>query len=325
MAACLLWPLSIVFRVLVFWRRVLYRIGILKSVRMPVTLVVVGNVFIGGTGKTPFTIWLVNALRQAGYTPGVVSRGHGARHDEPQAVTQESLPHQVGDEPVLIAQRARCPLVVGRDRVAAAQTLLASYPQVDVIVSDDGLQHYALQRDVEIVMFDARGAGNGWLLPAGPLREPISRRRDFTVENTSSVTRVDGAVPMRLQGNTAERLDSSAPPMALDDLKASTQRIVAAAGIGHPERFFAMLRELGLRFDALPLPDHFAFDETSFAGIQADLILMTEKDAVKCRHIAALRDDARLWVVPVTAQIDAALADKIAEKVAEKLRGRTIA
>jgi len=253
----------------------------------------------------------------------VVSRGHGSYGEGTALVTVDSLPQQVGDEPVLIVQRARCPLVVGRKRVAAAQALLAAHPQVDVIVSDDGLQHYALQRDIEIVLSDARGAGNGWLLPAGPLREPVSRRRDFTVINLTPGTAapLDGAIPMHLQSTIAERLSDPAQTAALAELAQRKSGIVAAAGIGHPERFFAMLRAAGLRFDSMPLPDHFAFDAGSFAGVEADLILMTEKDAVKCRHIAALRNDVRLWAVPVAAHIDVMLA----EKIAEKLRGRTTA
>jgi len=322
-AACLLWPLSLIFLLLTTVRRGLYRLGALSSTRIPVPVIVVGNVFVGGTGKTPLTIWLVEALRAAGYTPGVVSRGHGSHGEGTAPVTADSLPQQVGDEPVLIVQRAHCPLVVGRKRVAAAKTLLAAYPQVDVIVSDDGLQHYALQRDIEIVLSDGRGAGNGWLLPAGPLREPVSRRRDFTVINLAPGTAapLDGAISMQLQGASAERLSDPTQTVALAELAQRKSGIVAAAGIGHPERFFATLRAAGLQFDPMPLPDHFAFDAGSFAGIEADLILMTEKDAVKCRHIAALRNDVRLWVVPVAAHIDAMLA----EKIAEKLRGRTTA
>lgn len=319
-AACLLWPLSLLFGLVAGLRRFLYRIGALKSVRLAVPVVVVGNIFLGGTGKTPLTIWLVEALRQRGYTPGVISRGHGAQLAVPREVRPDSHPHEVGDEPVLIAQRAACPLVVGRDRAAAATTLLALHPQVDVIVSDDGLQHYSLQRDIEIVLFDGRGAGNGWLLPAGPLREPESRRRDFTVINSvAGDLSCSDAFRMRLQGEMAERLSDAGQRKSLADL--SGFQVAAAAGIGNPEKFFGMLRDAGLRFQAMPLPDHFAFDEATFAATPADVILVTEKDAVKCRHIAALRNDARLWVVPVTARIDGMLA----EKIAEKLRGRTIA
>jgi tetraacyldisaccharide 4'-kinase len=314
----LLWPFSLLFRLLVALRLVCYRLGMLKAGRVPIPVIVVGNVFVGGTGKTPFTIWLVEALLHAGYTPGVVSRGHGVQSNGPVAVTPGSAPQQVGDEPVLIAQRTRCPLMVGRDRVVAARALLALHPQVNVIVSDDGLQHYALQRDIEIVLSDARGNGNGWLLPAGPLREPSSRRRDFTVINSPSRSPdwPAAAAQMRLIGAVAERLQDRSQTMPLVALTELPGRsIAAAAGIGHPARFFGMLRDAGLVFAEIPLPDHFDYTGFSFADVAVDVILITEKDAVKCRHIAALRDDLRLWVVPVTAHLDRVLAEQIVEKL----------
>jgi tetraacyldisaccharide 4'-kinase len=319
--AATLWPLSLLFRMLVAVRRVLYRNGVLKSARLPVPVIVVGNIFIGGTGKTPLVIWLVDAMRSAGFVPGVISRGYGASHDAPCAVTPDASPHSVGDEPALIARRTQCPLVVGRDRVAAARALLASHPEVDLIISDDGLQHYALRRDVEIVLCDERGNGNGWLLPAGPLREPISRPRDFTVVNAS---RLPEGIPssslfMRLHGETAERLCDRAQSMPLREMRAP--RMLAAAGIGNPGRFFTMLRDAGLVANELPLPDHYDFADNPFAQIQADVILITEKDAVKCMRIDKLKNDPRLWVVPVTARIDGALA----EQIVEKCRGRPTA
>lgn len=312
--ACCLWPLSLLFGALSAVRRQLYASGLLKSQRLPVPVIVVGNIFVGGTGKTPFTIWLVQALRQRGIVPGVISRGYGAQNDIPRHVAADSSPGEAGDEPVLIAARAHCPVMVGRDRVATARALLAAYPEVNLIVSDDGLQHYALQRDVEIVLCDTRGNGNGWLLPAGPLREPASRRRDFTVVNGAprpeDVPR--DAVTMQLAGNVAERLVDRTQRMALNEVRSS--RILAAAGIGNPSRFFATLRQAGLQFDEMPLPDHYDFSVNPFAGSNADIILITEKDAVKCAHHEALKNDARIWVVPVTAHIDSALAENIVEK-----------
>jgi tetraacyldisaccharide 4'-kinase len=313
-----LWPVSLVFGAIATLRARLFRAGVLKSERLPVPVVVVGNIFIGGTGKTPLTIWLADTLRAAGFNPGIISRGHGAAGIAPRAVTPDSLAFDVGDEPLLIARRTGCPTMVGRDRPAAGRALLAAYPQVDVLISDDGLQHYALQRDVEIVLFDGRGAGNGFLLPAGPLREPVSRRRDFTVVNAPLLTpqlaaSVKGQ-PFRMQlaGTAAERLTSRANRMPLAELKG--KRIIAAAGIGNPGRFFAMLRAQGLEFAELALPDHHDFQDAPFARLDADLILITEKDAVKCGQIEHLRNDPRLWVVPVTAQLDGALAEQIVEK-----------
>ncbi|MBC7499664.1 MAG: tetraacyldisaccharide 4'-kinase [Herminiimonas sp.] len=315
--ACALWPLSMLFGGLSWVRRLMYRHGLLASVRLPVPVIIVGNIFIGGTGKTPLTIWLVQSLREAGRVPGVISRGHGGSQAAPRSVHLDSLPGDVGDEPLLIAQRARCPVVVGHGRVDAARLLLAANPEVDVIVSDDGLQHYALQRDIEIILFDARRVGNGWLLPAGPLREPASRRRDFTVVNIDPMTEgvPRGALTMRLGGTHAEALANRSKSMPLEMFAVSAPRIVAAAGIGNPARFFAMLRTFGLMFAEVPLPDHYDFGINPFAALDAEVILITEKDAVKCSRIDMIRHDPRLWVVPVTAQIDAALATNIVEKL----------
>jgi tetraacyldisaccharide 4'-kinase len=316
--ACALWPLSLLFRALSSLRAALFRAGLAQSHKLPVPVLVVGNIFIGGTGKTPLTIWLAGVLRDAGFTPGIISRGHGGASSAPREVTAGSLAADAGDEPLLIARRTGCPVMVGRDRPAAGRALLAAHPQVDVIISDDGLQHYALQRDIEIVLFDARGAGNGWLLPAGPLREPVSRRRDFTVVNTPLLTpelaKSVGGAPfqMQLAGTLAERMSARAERTPLAAL--AGRRIVAAAGIGNPGRFFAMLRGQGLAFDELALPDHHDFLDQPFARVDADIILITEKDAVKCGQIENLKNDPRLWVVPVTAQLDGALAEQIVEK-----------
>ncbi|MEO7495187.1 MAG: tetraacyldisaccharide 4'-kinase [Massilia sp.] len=319
--ACALWPVSLLFGALAALRRALFRTGLMASQRLPVPVVVVGNIFIGGTGKTPFTIWLVQTLRAAGFHPGVISRGHGGE-GAVQPVGADANPQQVGDEPLLIALRAQCPVMVGRERAAAGCALLAAHPEVDLIISDDCLQHYALQRDVEIILFDTRGAGNGWLLPAGPLREPVSRRRDFTIVNGAELPGGIGGTPYRMQlaGQVAERLLRRDEQIALSALAAQpATRIVAAAGIGNPGRFFAMLRAAGLRFDELALPDHHDFLDQPFARLDADVILITEKDAVKCAQIEQLKNDPRLWVVPVSAQLDAALA----EHIVEKCRGRS--
>jgi tetraacyldisaccharide 4'-kinase len=323
--AVALWPLSLLFRLLTALRVALYRAGVLKAGRLPVPVVVVGNIFIGGTGKTPLTIWLAQQLRAAGMTPGVISRGHGGAEDAPREVLPTSRAQDVGDEPVLIAARAGCPVVVGRKRVEAGRRLLDLHPDVDVVITDDGLQHYALARDVEIILFDGRGAGNGWTLPAGPLREPPSRRRDFTVVNAPEITpQLAAAVggrpwQMRLAGDHAERLMDAGERVPLSELRG--KRVLAAAGIGNPGRFFALLRAAGLDVAELPLPDHHDFLDDPFAAVDADVILVTEKDAVKCRQLETINNDPRVWVVPVGAQIDAALAAQIVEKC----RGRPTA
>lgn len=360
--ARLLWPLSLLFAGLSRLRGALYRSGRLPVTRLPVPVIVVGNIYVGGTGKTPLVIWLVQKLRAAGYRPGVISRGYGAHALVPQLVDAAASAAAVGDEPLLLAERCGCPVMIGRRRPAAAQALLAAFPQIDVIVADDGLQHTALARDIEIVLFDERGVGNGWLLPAGPLREPASRRRDFTVLNVtpvianaaaassaetdtpaaqpasaaapSSLPGVTAGMPvfrMHLVGVLAERLTNRTQRMPLTPVlhlpaadpaaQYQASRVVAAAGIGNPTRFFSMLRATGLVFDEMPLPDHYSFAENPFAAELADIILITEKDAVKCSRHPTLKNDPRLWVVPVTAHID----DALAEHVLEKLRGYPIA
>lgn len=320
-------PVSWLFGLLGALRRRLYAAGWLASTRLPVPVIVVGNIFVGGTGKTPLTIWLVQALRAAGFTPGVISRGYGASEAAPRLIGPDSLPQDGGDEPLLIATRAACPVMVGRNRVAAGQALLAACPEVDIIVSDDGLQHYALQRDIEIVLYDTRGNGNGWLLPAGPLREPAGRPRDITVVNASQPVAgmPASAMRMQLEGMVAERLADPRQSLPLATLgtprggNASAPQLLAAAGIGNPARFFATLRGAGLHFDEMPLPDHYDFIANPFDAVNADIILITEKDAVKCRQLDALKNDPRLWVVPVTARIEGALLDQLLEK----LRGRS--
>ncbi len=317
--AWLLLPVSWLYRALVALRRALYGFGLRKQTTLPVPVIVVGNIFVGGTGKTPLVIWLVEQLRARGYRPGVISRGYGAAVDEVTEVNDRSLPSKVGDEPLLIALKTRVPVMVGRRRVLAAQRLLQQYPQTNVIVSDDGLQHYALGRHVEIQLSDTRGHGNGWLLPAGPLREPVSRRSDFYVGN-GLLPSADGYL-MKLIGDHAQRVADRSQRMPLSSLPAGA-RVVAAAGIGNPRRFFDMLSTLEVPLaQTMALPDHFDFSYDPFAEIDADFILITDKDAVKCARIETLAVDQRLWAVPVEASIDGSLADDIVEK----LRGHTTA
>jgi tetraacyldisaccharide 4'-kinase len=223
---------------------------------------------------------------------------------------------QTGDEPLLIARKCEVPVFVGRDRVAAARGLLAVYPGVDVIIADDGLQHYALGRKMEIQLSDTRGHGNGWLLPAGPLREPASRRSDFYVINGGVSAATAHIYNMQITGTQAVQMVDRQQGLALSSLQ--NKRVAAVAGIGHPERFFEMLRSQGVVLEsALGLPDHFDFSTNPFAGVKADIILITEKDAVKCSRIAGIAQDARLWIVPVEAKI----AEPLAQDILEKLRG----
>ncbi len=313
--AWLLLPLSLVFGAVTALRRWLYSAGLFTSSQLPVPVIVVGNIYVGGTGKTPLVIWLATQLRDQGFVPGVISRGHGSDAAQWQEVLDDTPAAVAGDEPLLIRQQTGLPVFVGRRRVAAAEALLAAHPEVNVLIADDGLQHYALGRDIEILLCDERGNGNGWLLPAGPLREPASRRVDFRVVHGGTVPAAATTFAMRLLGTQAYPLRDRAGAVPLTDLP-SNARIAAAAGIGNPERFFLMLKQLGVSLSrTLPLPDHFAFSANPFANLDADLILITEKDAVKCFHTEAIASDPRVWVVPVQAAIDGPLSKHLVEKL----------
>lgn len=284
-------------------RRNAYRRGWLRRLRVGAPVIVVGNITAGGTGKTPLVIALVTRLRAEGWTPGIASRGHG-REDEalPRWVDADSDPSQVGDEPLLIARATDAKVRVDRDRVAAAEALVAA--GCDVVVCDDGLQHYRLARDIEIEVQDARRRyGNGRLLPAGPLREPVERAADcdFRVLNLGVASEADaqrdsalGEWPMRLQIGAAQSLHGGrAQPLSAF----AGQRVHAVAGIGDPERFFSMLREAGIAVVPHAFPDHHAYVAADFAFGSRLPVLMTVKDAVKCAGLT----DAQAFMVPVDA------------------------
>ena len=309
LVAVLLLPLAGLFIGLAALRRAAYRIGVFKATRLPVPVVVIGNITVGGTGKTPLTMWLVQHLRAAGFTPGVVSRGYGGRATTwPQWVTADSDPTQVGDEPVLITQRTDCPVAVAPQRVAAARMLLERTP-CDVLICDDGLQHYALARDVEIAVVDvARNFGNGWRLPAGPLRESVARLRtvDFVVMHG-----VASAAEFSLQLELASVYNLRDTASVRDIASFATGVVHAVAGIGHPARFFQQLRAAGVQLIEHPFPDHHAYTAGDI-NFGDDLpVLMTEKDAVKCRAFAA----AHCWAVTAHARVDERLATLVIEKL----------
>lgn len=301
----LLLPLSWIFCAAVALRRFAYSHGWLKTHRVPVPVIVVGNITVGGTGKTPLVIWLVEYLQRHGCRPGVISRGYGGKAQAwPHDVTPDSDPYEVGDEPVLIARRTRCPVVVGPKRVMAAQTLLAHY-DCDVILSDDGLQHYALERDIEIAVIDGeRRHGNRQCLPAGPLREPPQRLRevDIVVANGSGRP---GEYVMNLTGDQCRNLLDERLQLPLSGFR--DKSVHAVAGIGYPERFFNFLRKHELSITAHRFPDHHRYRAEELDFNDASPVLMTEKDAVKCRFIAA----AHHWYIPVDAKIAEALGQRV--------------
>jgi len=303
----LLYPLSLIFRMIVALRRALYACGLRQPSRLRVPVIVAGNITAGGTGKTPLVLWLVSFLQQQGYSPGIVSRGHGGCRPEPHVISSDADPALHGDEPVLLARRSGCPVWTGRNRAAAARSLLAASPECNVIVSDDGLQHHALGRNLEIAVIDgSRGLGNGWMLPAGPLREPATRlnRVDAVIINGNLNAPLSCHVPvfrMDLQGqefvNVLNPLHCAGP----DQFQARPLR--AVAGIGNPQRFFAHLQRLGLSFTAHAFADHHPYQPQDLDFAAADTVLMTEKDAVKCAEFAR----ETWWALRVDAVIDPAL------------------
>jgi len=299
-------PLSWLFVLLSALRRSAYRIGLFKSFRLPVPVIVVGNISIGGSGKTPMVVWLADVLQKNGYMPAIISRGYGGSAHFISPAFADSDPGIVGDEPVLIAKRGSWPVWVGRDRVQAGLDLLHAHPECNVIISDDGLQHYRLRRDIEIAIVDGNyGFGNGWRLPAGPLRE--SRKRLASVD--AVVWNGGEAEPrsyqMRLEGAVfRSAADFSKTAIAQDFQK---RNIAAVAGIGNPDRFYRQLSRLGLSFKEMPFPDHYAFQLQDLQSIKADVILMTEKDAVKCAAFAA----PNWWYLPVQAEVEQGLATHI--------------
>ncbi|OGT45680.1 MAG: tetraacyldisaccharide 4'-kinase [Gammaproteobacteria bacterium RIFCSPHIGHO2_12_FULL_41_20] len=292
----LLLPLSWLFLCGVGIRHCLYRCGIKTTYRFSVPVIVVGNISVGGTGKTPFVIWLAKLLRAQGWQPGIVSHGIGGHvHTRPRKVYAQDEVAVVGDEALLLVRHTGCPLVVCKDRVAAVRALLADSTSCDVVISDDGLQHYALGRDIEVAIVDGeRRFGNGWLLPAGPLREPLSR-----LQRVDKVI-VNGSADMLLQSYPWAAVQEGISA-GMSPLPGTT--IHAVAAIGNPGRFFAYLRKQGFTIIEHIFPDHYLYQAADLNFTDSLPIVMTEKDAVKCARFA----DARFWYVPV----EAIVADEV--------------
>lgn len=311
--ALLLWPLSLLYAALAGARRSLFRRGLLASERLPVPVVVVGNVVAGGAGKTPVVMALLAHLRAGGLAAGVVSRGHGRTATDCREVRPDSRPDEVGDEPLLVARRSGVPVFVARHRVEAARALLSAYPDTQVIVCDDGLQHLALARDIEICVFDERGTGNGWQLPAGPLREPWPRTVDFVLHHGEP--RGIGGFSFRRQlAAYAVRADGARATLA----SLRDGRFHALAGIAKPESFFAMLRAAGLMLKSTePLPDHYDFDSAPGPVDAGYPLICTEKDAVK---LWRTRPDA--WAVPLELELPEAFLRAFDLRLRPKLSSR---
>lgn len=317
----LLLPLSGIYWLLLATRRALYRVGVLGKHRAPVPVVIVGNITTGGTGKTPVTIWLAGELKARGFSPGIVSRGYGGSGSSTSMrVDAASAPALVGDEPVLMAQRTGCPVVVDENRVRATQMLVDD--GADVIIADDGLQHYRLERTYEICVIDgSRGLGNRLLIPAGPLRETVARLAEVDqvlvnghlgdkVEDLTTVEQ--NAIEFQLVATEVARLDASLT-RPIERFSGSTVHGVAA--IGNPRRFFDMLRAHGMQVIEHAFPDHAQLSRQDLRFGDDFDVLMTEKDAVK---LAGMSGD-KYWSVPVELQIDPVLAGPWIEQIESRL------
>jgi len=330
----LLIPFALAFGVLVRLRRLLYRLRLFSSVRLPVPVIVVGNLTVGGTGKTPLVLWLAAELQRQGMRPGILCRGYGGSDAGPRAVQDHDDPRRVGDEAILLALRSGCPVWIGRDRAAAGIAMLGAHPERDIVVCDDGLQHYRIERDIEIAVEDERGHGNGLLLPAGPLREPADRPVDATVVNAALPDAGIARLYAQSQVRRGQRPNGTAPAYRMHleprgfcfvgDLAREAsladfagKRVHAVAGIGNPQRFFSLLQRLGLDPVCHAFPDHHAYCAADLAFSECDLVLMTEKDAVKCAHSG--RSDL------VVLRVDAILDPEFREFLSLRLNGRASA
>ena len=310
--AWLLCPFSLLFWLITTVRRALFRLNLLKSYRASIPVVIVGNLSVGGNGKTPAVIWLVQELTKCGLNVGVISRGYGSKaKNYPLLITPTSDPIEAGDEPVLIAARTQAPVCISPNRQQAIECLL-QHTKCDVIISDDGLQHYKLQRDFELVIMDAkRGLGNGFLLPAGPLRELPSRLKNVDIIITNGSENQYSDAVMTLKPQYAVNLVTKAQ-RPLNEFSQAT----AIAGIGNPPRFFTMLQQHGIQLmETQAFQDHQSFSPELFAKFDKNRpLLMTEKDAVKCMTFA----EEQWWYVPVTTESQGEKAQQFIQKIVQK-------
>lgn len=305
LVSLLLWPLSLLFRCLAACRRQLYRSGLLKTWQAPVPVIIVGNISVGGTGKTPVVIALVDWLKAQGYKPGVISRGYGGqKHSVPTLLDAQSEPSDVGDEPVLIARRTGAPVCVFPLRIESAKALLNAN-DCDVLIADDGLQHYALERDLEIIVVDAQKLhGNGFCLPAGPLREPVSRigKQAYTLYNRTQAS--DDGNSFTLVPGDLVALDNSQKKSASS---LAGIEVLACAGTASPERFFKTLSSFGIRLNTRVFPDHHPYTAGDFENPAGLPIVMTEKDAVKCTNFGL----KNAWYLPVETTLPEPLKKRV--------------
>ncbi|CAM4467293.1 MAG: Tetraacyldisaccharide 4'-kinase [Legionellaceae bacterium] len=313
----LLLPFSFIFYLIIITRKYLYQKNIITKKTLPLPVIIVGNITVGGNGKTPLVIWLANFLKKQGYKPGIISRGYGGKPStNPIYVTAESDPRLVGDEPIIIAKQTHCPTAIATKRIDAAQLLLTQ-KNCNILISDDGLQHYSLSRTIEIAVIDnERKMGNGFLLPAGPLREPITRLKeiDFTISLGKEIFTpiFSPSFCMQYVPEQLINIQMESTQCSIHDFKG--KKIHVIAGIGNPDRFFKQLTELGLDIIAHSFPDHYPFTSNDFNFLEKDLpIIMTEKDAIKCRAFAK----KEWWYLPVKTIISPEFETHLLKKLSE--------
>lgn len=308
-------PMAMLYDDVMRARRFLYNKGFYKKTKLSVPVIIVGNITVGGTGKTPLTLWLARLLRQEGFKPGIISRGYGGEAETwPQWVDEQSQPSLVGDEAVLMARRADCPIAVGPERVKAAQ-LLIDKAECDVIISDDGLQHYALDRDIEIAVIDGeRRFGNGYTLPAGPLREPIERLQEVDLVIVNGGLPEENEFSMAMKGDVLVNLATKEEKLLNEFSRGACH---AVAGIGNPQRFFNLLEREGIEVKSHAFQDHHQFIAEDIHFDDDNPVLMTEKDAVKCEVFATDKH----WYLPITAEPQQQFVDKLLTLIKEKIRG----
>jgi len=317
----ILLPLSGFYFLIIFFRSLAYKAGIFKSIKMDVPVVVIGNITIGGTGKTPLVIWLLEKLIKLGMKPGLICSGYNSNARSPQKVIMDSEVLDVGDEALMIKLRFKkhhnidIPIFVGKKKAQVGKALLKSYPDIDILISDDGLQHYELKRDFEIVVVDRdRKFGNGFLIPAGPLREGVARINEVDALVLNGFTKYlsdenkNSSYRMSCQGDILKNCLHSDKRSDLDALK---KEIVVITGIGNPERFFKQLSATGLKFQKVVFNDHHLFTQSDFKDYDHMDVIMTEKDAVKCKNFW----QENFWYIPIFADVEEGLFKKMVKKL----------
>ncbi len=307
-------PLSYCFFVLLSIRKFLYKIQIFKSNRLNIPVIIIGNITLGGTGKTPIIMSLTNAFKKRKLNVGIIARGYKSKFSHAREVFVSSDYLDVGDEPLLLKQKLQCPVYVGVNRYETAKNLLNKYPNTDLILSDDGLQHYALSRDFEIIVVDGlRYFGNQFLTPAGPLREPLNRleNTDMVIVTNPSLSKKKFSNAFYVYEKNEKFLISNNKKKDITCENLKGEQVIAMTGIGNPEKFFKKLELKKLSFKKKIFPDHYEFKQKDFDQFEDKKIIMTEKDAIKCNKIK----HNNIWVLPLTLSIDTSMINKILQKV----------